>query len=190
MINKALRVLWLYNGIFVFSGALFGPLYAVYVQGIAANPFIISITWAVFLLSSTLGMFFIARVGDSIPHKEHLLMAGFLTRALVWVLYIFVGNIYALIILQMILGLSEAFSNPAFNSLAAEHLDKGRHIEEYSDMNIIFNLAGALATVIGGAIVAQFGFTALFLIMAALALVSFLGVYMQHTSVWRQKRYL
>ncbi len=180
-------MLWLYNGVFVFAGGLFGPLYAVYVQGITVNPFIISISWAMFLLSSTLGMFVLARVANRFNHSENLLMAGFLTRALVWLLYIFVADIYTLILLQFLLGISEALGNPAFNSLAAEHLDKGRHIEEYSDMNIIFNLAGALATVVGGAIVAAFGFTTLFLLMAALALISFLGIFAQKVRVWRTR---
>ena len=44
---------------------------------------------------------------------------------------------------------------------------------------------GALATVVGGAIVAQFGFPALFTLMSALAIVSFFGVYLQPKRVWR-----
>ncbi len=43
-------------------------------------------------------------------------------------------------------------------------------------MKIIFNLSGALATVIGGIVVMQFGFQYLFIGMAALAVFSCIGV--------------
>jgi MFS family permease len=177
MVNKALRTLWIYNGLFVLAGGLFGPLYAVYVQGITPNITIISSSWALFLMSSTLVTFFISRVGDKIKEKEFLLMIGFLLRAFVWIMYIFVGSIFMLMILQVLLGIGDALGSPAFNSLVAEHLDKNRHIEEYSDMTIIFNFSSAIATMLGGLIVAQFGFPILFIIMAVLALLSFFGIF-------------
>jgi len=176
MINKALKTLWLYNGIFMLAGGMFAPLYAVYVEKITPNVFYISIAWAMFLISSTLFEFFISRIGDKINEKEYLLMAGFLLRAAAWIMYIFVGNFFMLLIVQMLLGLGDAVGTPTFNSLIADHLDKGRHVEEYADMSILFSLSGALATIVGGAIVAQFGFETLFVIMALLSLISFFGI--------------
>ncbi len=176
MPNKALRTLYLYNGIFVLAAGLFGPLYALYVENIRANVLIISFSWAVFLISSTLFTFIISKFGDKVKEKEYLLMAGFLIRAIAWIMYIFVGNIFFLIFIQILLGVGDALGTPAFNSLMAEHLDRHQHIKEYSDMNIIFNLCSALATVLGGALVAYLGFQYLFVFMAALAMVSFFGI--------------
>jgi MFS family permease len=177
--NKALRTLLLYNGIFVLAGSLFGPLYAVYVQelNVGGNPiFTISISWGIFLVSSTLFTLLVAKFGDSVKEKEYLLMAGFLLRAAVWLMFIFVSDIVFLMILQVLLGLGEALGSPSFNSLVAEHLDKGRHVEEYSDMTIIFNLCAGLAIIIGGALVAQFGFPTLFITMSILAMIAFFGI--------------
>jgi MFS family permease len=177
MINKALRTLYLYNSIFLLAGGLFGPLYAVYVQRLGGDILIISLSWSVFLISTTLFTFLVSRFGDRVKEREYLLLLGMLLRAIVWILYIFVDSISFLIILQAILGIGEACGSPAFDSLVAEHLDKGRHMEEYSDMKIIFNLSTAIATMLGGAIAAQFGFTYLFITMSVLAMISFFGIF-------------
>ncbi len=176
MVNKALRTLYLYNGIFVLAGGLFGPLYAVYIQELGGSILTISASWSAFLMSTTLFMFVVSRFGDRVKEYEYLLLGGFILRALVWIMYIFVQDLVFLLFLQVLLGAGEALGSPAFDSLVAEHVDKGHHIKEYSDMKIIFNLAGALATMIGGAIVAQFGFTYLFMIMASLSMISFFGI--------------
>jgi DHA1 family bicyclomycin/chloramphenicol resistance-like MFS transporter len=177
MINKALRTLWIYNGIFTLAGGMFAPLYAVYVLKITPNIFIVSISWATFLISATLFEFLISRIGDKVKEKEYLLMAGFFIRAVAWIMYIFVGNVFMLIFIQVLLGFGEGMGGPSFNSLVAEHLDQGRHVEEYADMGVLFNLSSALATIIGGAVAAQFGFPTLFIVMAVLALISFFGIY-------------
>ena len=81
-INKSLKILFLFNGVFVFAAMLLGPLYAVYVESIDKNILSVSITWAVFLTSATFFTFIVSRKGDSIKEKEHLLMGGFLIRGL------------------------------------------------------------------------------------------------------------
>jgi MFS family permease len=176
VVNKALRALYIYNGIFVLAGGLFGPLYAIYVQRIGGDIVTISFSWAIFLISSTLFTFVVSKFGDQVKEKEYLLMAGFLIRALVWILYIYVNNLVFLYVLQILIGLGEALGSPSFDSLIAQHVDKGHQMEEYSDMKIIFNLSGALATFLGGIIVAKFGFPMLFVLMSLLALISFIGI--------------
>lgn len=180
MNNKALRALYLYNGIFILAAGLFGPLYAVYVQDFIQSPIepvvIVSVSWGIFLVASTLFTFFVSKFGDQVKEKEYMLMAGFLIRALVWVLYIYVHSLVFLIILQILLSLGEALGTPSLNSLVAQHVDKGRRVEEYADMTIIFNLCAGIATILGGLVVARYGFQPLFLSMAGLALISFFGI--------------
>lgn len=177
MLNRALRTLFIYNGIFVFAWGLLGPLYAVFVQEITSNVVMITFSWALFLFASTSGTFFLSRVGDKVKEKEYLLIAGYILRAFVWIAYIFVDTVAVLLLLQILFGIGDALGTPAFNALMAEHLDKGRHIEEYSDMMILFNLCTGLAAVVGGIIVQQYGFNTLFLIMGGLTLISIFGLY-------------
>ncbi|MBX4205406.1 MAG: MFS transporter [Candidatus Doudnabacteria bacterium] len=177
MINKTLRSLFLYNGLFVLAGALLGPLYAVYVQGIKNSPQAISLSWSVFLASSTVFMYVVARYGDRFKKKSNLLIAGFLVRALVWILYSVTTTIIPLLLLQVLFGLGEALGSPAYNAIVAEHLDKSRHMEDYSDQIIFFNITAAIGTALGGFLVYQYGFKFLFYSMAILAIVSAIGVY-------------
>lgn len=179
MNNKSLKILFIYNGIFVFAGSLFGPLYAVYVGLLDKNILSVSITWSAFLIATVIFTLIISKIGDRIKEKEYLLMAGFLVRAIAWFLFIFATNVIYLIFLQILLGLGEALGTPAFDAIFAEHLDGGRHIEEYSDWKLVLNGATGVGTIIGGLIATAFGFQWLFILMGILALVSFGGVLIQ-----------
>jgi hypothetical protein len=183
MINRSLKILFLFNGIFVFAATLLGPLYAVYVESIDKNVLSISITWAVFLASATFFTFIVSRKGDSIKEKEYLLMAGFLIRSVSWLLLILVGSIFHLILVQILLGLGEALGSPSFNAIFAQHLDKGKQIRNFSSWKLVENGVVAVATIIGGLIVVNFGFATLFIIMSFMALISFFGVLMQPREV-------
>ncbi len=73
-INKSLKILFLFNGNFVFASTLLGLLYAVYVETIDTEVLSISITLASFLLLATLFTFFVSKRGDSIREKEYLFL--------------------------------------------------------------------------------------------------------------------
>ncbi len=176
MKNNALKILFVYNGIFVIASGLLGPLYAIFVETIDKNVLSVSISWSAFLISTTVCMLILRIVGDHIKETEYMLLAGFLIRAIVWFLFPFVSTIFFLILLQIALGIGEALGSPAFDAIFAEHLDSGYHIQEYTDWKLISNIASAVAVLIGGVIINYFGFSVLFFIMGILALISFFGV--------------
>ena len=176
-INKSLKVLFTLNSIFVFGGSLFGPLYAIYVQGLDNKIVTVSLSWAVFMISSTVFMYFVSKYGDKVKEQEYLLAGGFLVRAIAWLGYLFVTNVTGLIVVQIILGLGEALGTPAWNAIFAKHLDGHKEIMDYSNWNIINNLLVALSTILGGVLVTYFGFSVLFLAMSMLALVFLWGHY-------------
>lgn len=175
-INKSLKTLFTLNSIFVFGGSLFGPLYAIYVQGLDNKIVTVSLSWAVFMISSTMFMYFVSKYGDKIKEQEYLLAGGFLVRSIAWLGYLFVTNITGLIIIQTVLGLGEALGTPAWNAIFAKHLDGHKEIMDYSNWHILNNLLVAFSTVLGGILVTLFGFDVLFLAMSMLALVAFVGV--------------
>lgn len=176
MKNSALKILFIYNGIFVFAAGLLGPLYALFVGTIDKNILSVSLSWSAFLISTTISMLLLRKFGDELKEKEYLLLAGFLFRALAWFAFPFISTISALILLQILLGIGEALGSPAFDAIFAEHLDDGFHIREYTDWKLIANIASAVAIIIGGIIIKYCGFSALFFSMGSLALISFFGV--------------
>lgn len=181
--HKAIKVLLIFNGLFMFAGGFLGPLYAVYAGKFADDVLSISISWSAFLLSTTLFTLLISRIKDKAIEKSYLLMAGFALRGLAWFLYIFVFDLTTLIILQILLGLGEALGTPAFNSIFAEHLDQAKHIRDYSDLQIIATLTTALGTLVGGVVVKDFGFQVLFIAMSALAWISLVGIFLNRKSL-------
>ncbi len=179
MQNKSLKTLFIFNGIFVFAGSLLGPLYALYVGTFDKNILSVSTTWASFLVATFIFTIIVSKIGDKIKEKEYLLMAGFLVRAIAWFMFVFAGNVFHFVLLQILLGLGEALGTPAFDAIFAEHLDGGKHIKEYADWKLITNGTTAVGTIMGGLIVTTIGFSWLFATMSGLALVSFLGLLIQ-----------
>ena len=173
MKNRGLNILFLANGIFIFGASLIGPLYAVYVGEIVSTPIAISASAAAFLIASTLFTALIGRYGDKVREQEYLLMGGFLVRALAWIGYIFVGDMFALLFVQVLLGLGEALGSPSFSALFARHLDRGEAVKDYSSWNIFQSLISAAGVISGGLIATYFGFIPVFICMAAFALISF-----------------
>jgi MFS family permease len=168
--NKSLKLLLAVNSIFVFAGNLLGPLYAVFIEGLGGSIAVVSGTWSVMLLTTTLVNFVLIRYGDKIREHEYFLMAGFFLRAITWVGFIFAGNIASIIILQIILGLGEAVGSTGFDAIMAEHLDKSSHIRDYAVWKTISNLLAAVATLIGGFVVTSYGFSPMFVFMAVVAI--------------------
>ena len=170
--NKSLRHLFICNGIFVFASSILGPLYALFVEKIAPGIFPVSLSWAIFMISGTIFTYLTSKIHDDVIKKEYMLMLSYLVRSATWFMFIFTHSLAMLIILQIILCLGEALGNPAFDSIFAEHLDKNKHIHEYSVWKIVEKFAAAGATLLGGIIVNSFGFSTLFLLMSSLALAS------------------
>jgi MFS family permease len=168
--NLPLRMLFLSNSMFVFATALLGPLYAVYLEGISQGVLAVSLTWSVFLCSSVLFTLILSRIGDRLGHKRRLLMAGFLLRAIGWGLLIFATSLWWVIIVQIILGLGDALGGPSFDAMVAEHLDSGKHIQEYADWKLLSSIAMTGGTLIGGFVVYSLGFGWLFGTMSILAI--------------------
>ena len=179
MINKALKTLFIFNGIFVFAASLLGPLYAVFVETIDTDIISVSLSWSVFLISTTIFILFVRKYGDLIKEKEYLLMGGYFIRAIVWFIFPSISTILSLVILQVLLGLGESLGTPAYDAIFAEHLDKDRHIEEYANWKLISNIVGAIAVMLGGFFVKIVGFSALFYVMGFLAVVSLIGVWVK-----------
>ena len=179
MNNKALKTLFIFNGIFVFAASLLGPLYAIFIETIDTDVFSVSLSWSVFLVATTIFMLFVRKYGDQLKETEYLLMAGYLLRALVWFAFPHISTLSVLIFLQVLLGLGEALGTPAYDAIFAEHLDENRHVKEYADWKLVSNLCGATAVLLGGLVVKNIGFSALFNSMGVLATVSFFGVLVQ-----------
>jgi len=166
--NTALKVLFVSNAIYIFAALLLGPLYAVYVQRIGGGVLLVSISTAVFYISSTLFLLFMARWGDRVREKELMLVISYIIRGLCFLCYIFIENALFLILVQVAFGLAESLGTPTFGVLFSKHIDKKEEVMEFSDWALVSNLVMALGTILGGFVVSSLGFNFLFVSIATL----------------------
>ncbi len=181
MPRRYLRVLFLYNGISVLTANLIVPLYSVYVQQLHGSMAAISVSWMVLFASTTLFSVLLTVMPLTVS-KETLLLAGYIVRAVAWASFIFVGSIATILMLQVLLGLGEALGSPAFDAMFAERMDPKNRIGEYARWKFVSNIMTAIGVGVGGVIVATFGFPMLFGLMSFLAIVCFLGMFLQNRS--------
>lgn len=170
--NLALKVLFVSNSLYVFAALLLGPLYAVYVQRIGGGVLLVSVSTAVFYVSTTLFLLFVARWGDMVKEMELMLAVSYIIRGLGFLSYIFIDSALLLILSQVVFGLAESLGTPTFGALFAKHIDKKEEVMEFSDWAMVSNLVMALGTIIGGFIASSLGFNFLFVTIAILCFVS------------------
>lgn len=170
--NLALKALFISNSIYVFAALLLGPLYAVYVQKIGGGVLLVSVSTAVFYVSSTIFLLFVARWGDRIREKEMMLVVSYVIRGLAFLSLIFIDSALSLILIQLLFGLAESLGTPTFGALFAKHVDKKEEVMEYSDWAMVSNLVMALGTILGGFVVSSLGFNFLFVTIATLCFIS------------------
>lgn len=170
--NRVLRILLLTNGLVLLSGAMLGPIYALFVEKIGGDLLEASITAGVFALAAGLTTLFAGNIADKVKHDEKIVSIGYAVMGLGFFLYLFVDSIWFLLVVQVIIGFAEAFYGPAFDALYTKHTTPtkaGREWGAWESLNYFSLAAGA---VIGGFIVVNFGFNIIFMIMSALCFIS------------------
>ncbi len=185
-VNKTLKILFVFQGIFVFASALLGPLHAIYVKRFVQDPIMISFSITVFLLSSTFMTVMISRY-DDIQNKQIMLMVSYFMRALLWILHVYVTSFGMLLFLLVLIGIADSLGSNIFSVVFAEHLDEKRHVRDYAYWNLVATPLTAIATLIGGVIAQFWGFEVLFMSMAVLAMISFTGIGLQKKEFFENK---
>ena len=169
--NPTLKLLNFVNSLFVFIATLFGPLYALYVEGIKPGALAVSFSWAVFILSSSVFLFFMSANGDRFKNKVLLVTISFLVRSVGWLYMAHISTFLELLLSQVILAFGDALGGPTFDTLLADNLDKTSHVHDYSDWRILSYISMGLGTLVGGYIIELYGFPTMFRIMACLAII-------------------
>ncbi len=172
LFNKAIRILLITNGLILISAAMFGPIYAIFVEQIGGNLLDASLTGGIFAIAAGLTSLFSGNLADKTKHSKKIVAFGYLMMALGFFLYTKVNSIHTLFAIQVLIGFGEAIYSPAFDKLYSEHLAKtkaGRQWGTWESMNYFTLAVGAI---IGGIIASQFGFNTLFLIMSSISAIS------------------
>ncbi|MFH1657349.1 MAG: MFS transporter [bacterium] len=177
--NKPLKILIIINGIFSLGAYMFPPVFALFVKELGGGVLDAGTIWATYAIIAGLLVSLIIRYGDNIKEKEYLVAAGYAFRILAWTGYIFVSALWQLYALQILLAIGESLGAAAFNAIYSEHLEKNKYVGQWGAWNSSNTVIGGLAALSGGLIVFHFGFQVLFVVMTALAIISFILLMIQ-----------
>ena len=175
--NRPLKILLVTNSLILVAGAMFGPIYALFVEKIGGDLLDASLTAGVLALAAGITTLISGKFSDKIKENELVVVFGYTVIGTGFLLYTICDTIWFLLFIQVLIGLGEATYSPAFDAVYSKHLDKhsvGRQWGAWESINYFSLAIGASA---GGLIATIFGFNALFIGMAILAFASATYIY-------------
>jgi len=180
LFNKALRILLFTNGLVLLSGAMFGPIYALFVENIGGDLLDASLTGGIFALAAGITTLVAGKYADKNKRDELIVASGYIIMGIGFILYMFVNSIWFLFGVQILIGFAEAFYSPAFDALYSKHITEKKAGREWGAWESMNYFSIAIGAVLGGFIATQFGFNTIFAIMAILCFSS--ALYMLNLS--------
>ena len=166
--NRALRILLFTNAAILIAAAMFGPIYALFVEKIGGNLMDASIASGIFAFVAGLTTIISGRYSDRIKENELVVVLGYLIIGIGFLLYLRVDSVIFLFIVEGIIGIGEAIYSPAFDALYSKHLDGRKSGLQWGAWESTNYFTAAAGAVVGGGLVTMFGFQFLFIVMAVL----------------------
>lgn len=175
--NKALRILLLTNGLVMISGAMVGPIYALFVEKIGGSLLDASLTGGIFALAASITTLIAGKFADQIKENELIVAVGYSCLGIGFVLYMFIDSVSSLFMVQALMGFAEAFYAPSFDAIYSKHLSKKKAGREWGAWEAMHYFSLAVGAATGGVIANAFGFNAIFIVMATLCFISSLYIW-------------
>lgn len=182
--SQILRILLIENTLFEFGAGLYGPIYAIYVQGLGGTVLTAGIAWSIFLV--VLGAFGFVMSGfiDKFSLKKTTIITSILHAVLIFG-YIFVSKIWQLYILQFLIGIVAAINYPVWDAWFTHMQEGSKRGSSFALMHATNNIGAGLAALIGSSIAYFVGFKMMFTVSALSLCLLVLYFYL----IWR-KSYL
>ncbi len=168
--NRALSILLWTNGLVLLAGAMLGPVYAFYIDGLGGGLLDAGFAAAAFACAAGLVILLSGRMTDRVGRPHLVLVIGYVIMGCGFLSMFFVQSIWWLFAVQVLIGFGEAVYVPAFDALYSRHLDPSHEARQWSAWESLNYFTTAGGAVVGGAIAQEFGFGPLFLIMGILCL--------------------
>lgn len=170
--NRTLKLL-IFSDIFVLTGfALISPIMAIFIKENLVGGTIEAVGIAAAIttgLRCILQLIF-AHIAKP-KHRYLMAVTGTFFIALVPFIYFFSTHIIHIYIAAAIHGFGAGLANPAWFSLFANNLDKGKKGWEWSIYSSSVGIGTAIAAFVGSQAASKFGFEPVFIIVGVLALI-------------------
>lgn len=173
-INPAVRYLILSDTIIVGISGLIGPVFALFVQDriSGGDASVAGLAVGIYLFSKSVLQIPIANWLDKIKGEKDDFWVLFIfttISTLLPITYLFINAPWQMFLVQFLLGVSAAFTFPAFMSIFTHHIDKDKEALEWGIYFSLTDIANALLAALGGYIAAKNGFNSLILLSIGLS---------------------
>jgi len=175
--NRAIRILLVTNALILLASAMLGPIYAIFVEKIGGDLMDASIAGFLYAITAGLVTLLTGKFSDKVRHNDKIIIIGYTLIGSGFLLYQLVDSVFSLFAIQALIGLGEAIYSPAFDKLYSKHLDYGKSGAEWGSWESMNYFTAAFGAILGGLLVSNFSFSALFYAMAALSFGSGLYLY-------------
>lgn len=184
--KKGLKVLLFSDAYLNLALGMIGPIYAIFVEQIGGDILDASWAYSAYMFTAGIVMYLLSKWENKHKHKEKLIVVGYALTSVGCLFYIFVFNQITLLITQVILGLSIAVLNPAFDSTYSHYITKKEEASDWGAWEAMGYVVTAIAAIIGGYVADFLGFRILFIIMF---IISLFGT-IKSLSLFKNKKFL
>lgn len=170
--KRAIKILLTTSVIGTFVFGIFNPFYVIYVQKLGGTIQQAGASLAAFSVACGVLILAFSSLESSVKNKRLLYATGTLVRAIAFTFYIFIGSYFELILVQILLGISLAMTNPTFDSLFTKWTNNDDALSDWSGWEGFTGISIGLASFIGGYVVEHYGFEVVFAFMALASLLT------------------
>ncbi|MFH0987019.1 MAG: MFS transporter [Candidatus Micrarchaeota archaeon] len=182
--NKRIRTLLIVDLALLVSINLFGPIYAIFAEGIGGDILAVGESWGAFAIATGIFIILFGKIEEK-RRKINMLILSYLLYIIGFTLYLFVSNIFQLILVQILLGLALAVNIPAWDTLFTVYMDTGKESSTWGLYSGMTYIISGITAAIGSFIVFTYSFEALFYVMIAVAVLgACYAVYVAKTIDW------
>jgi MFS family permease len=170
--NRTLKLLIASDTLVLVGFGLIAPILAIYVNGSIPGGSIaaVGLMSMIFLLTKTVFQLLFAKVFKP-QHRFFMVILGTLLIAVVPLVYLMSKQIWHFYLAQFIYGIGGGLAYPAWFSLFASNLTKGKQGFEFSIYSGIGGGAAGIAAFVGSFLASKIGFSLTFFIAGMIALI-------------------
>jgi len=169
--NKPLLFLTIAYSVMTFGLGLIGPFYVIYIEKIGGSITQLGFAFGIMLIVQAITNIFAGKLSDKIGRKS-VLIGVVLVYALVVALYPSVTTLLQLYAIQIAFGIVAAFEDTTLTTFLGDITKKAKRGYEIGQYKTVVGLAGAVAIMIAGAGIDQYGFAVVFYASALLIVFS------------------
>lgn len=171
-INPRVKILLYADNLWYFGEGMLGPLLAIFTESVGGDLLDVSWAWAIFLMVTGFMHILVGKFLDGKKLNKQFMVAGYALNAVFTFSYLFVSSPLQLFMVEAGLGIALAMATPTWNTLYSEFEDRKHDTLEWGLADGQASIVTGVAILVGGALVNYFSFSALFLIMGLIQVVS------------------